>query len=106
MVLRRVGVSGRQDNLAAVVFLFFEDFICGSCFSKRHPVTDDDIRLQLSGFDMFQQFGEEALDMRLPHSEGQAFLESITEKEGMDKTCIHSRHADRAARLTAGEYCQ
>jgi hypothetical protein len=44
--------------------------------------------------------------MSLPHSEGQAFLESIAEKEGMDKTCIHSRHADRAARLTAGEYCQ
>jgi hypothetical protein len=64
---------------------------------QLHAVRDDHLGLELAFADALQQFGHEALHVRLAHLEGQALLEGIAEQEAVDEARIHARHAHHAA---------
>lgn len=48
---RRAPYSGDENDLAAIIFFFLENFVAGYRFGEGQTVADDDLGMQRAGFD-------------------------------------------------------
>lgn len=90
-------VSGAQDDLAAILLIAVKHAVAVGGLFQAHAVADDDVRVQITLDDMFQQARQQGMDVGLPHLQGQPLVEGIAEQETMDEPGVHPRHADRSA---------
>jgi hypothetical protein len=92
-----IGLQGREDDLAAVLFLLVEDLVA----LPHLPASCGGV-MMTSGFMRPLAMCSSSSGMKRcawvwPHLEDQALVEGIAEQEAVDEAGIHARHADHAA---------
>src|SRR5690606_24234598 len=89
-------LSRFQDDLDTAVLFILELLVCVGPLIERHPVGDQERGVDLALLDAPEEIGQEPVDVRLPHLEGEALVEGRTEGNFVDHAAVDAGQGDDA----------
>src|ERR1044071_9757311 len=89
--------SSAQDDLLAVVALLEEHRVSLGRVLERHPVRDDEARIDLAALDARQQRPQVALDVTLPRPDGERTVHDGPHGKLVDEPSVDADDRDDAA---------
>src|ERR1051326_1626804 len=93
-----------ENYLNAIILFVLEDVVAFWPFVQRQAVRDDERGVDVAALDAFQQGAQVAMNVGLPHPEGQPFGEGSAEGKFIQEAAVDAWDRDGAAFATCLDY--